>query len=1083
MELFSNEPICFVVMGYGRKFDYRHKRYINLDETYKRIIEPAVKRAGFKCIRCDSDKHSGIIDLKMYQYLKNSEFVIADISTLNPNALYELGIRHGIKPYSTILMMENKGKKDLPFDLNHVSTFSYEHNGETIDDEEVDNKTEELYQLIIEVREKQEIDSPYFTFMGIEPCDSIKQNSTSLQTLSFVINTTNEKYVVLSLLGRWNDKNENDKKLLEKIIGNNSFDSLELISYAKEQSSFLHLDGIHWKFNHKKEIIDLFNKYKTPSLFEDFKEVAIEVLSELDPKYELEKDKRFMAAITGNSCKYSKDLRFGISETLVWLSINNESLLGEQNKYLVSNIVFEILNTPDWHLWASLNELLPTLAEASPESFLKALQEQISKHSEVIVELFNQEGDGIISGSLMTGILWSLETIAWFPNNFQMVAIILAELARLDIGGTYTNRPINSLKTMLLPWINTTTASTEDKMKAVQYLFENYSDIAWKIIFSLLPSMNSTSFGCSEPKYRKSLLENFKRDVSRSDYVTQITEYSNYAIELMKKDFNRIFVVLENLNAINPESYSSLFKYLENYDFERITDEDKFTLWEKLNDLIKKHKRFANSKWAYKEDIIGNIEKFAKKIQPTDKRLLYRALFTLPDYELSDEVYDEHKTTNWEAVRKNATEKRETAFNEILNEYGLETLPEFIVNDRMAISVATILGNKKTEEIDSFLIPKYLNSENEYMNLLCSSYIRGSSYIREKDWFSHLKINSFENKLKTQFLINLKFESTTWDLAREILGEDYVLYWKNVNQNVLACESDLTTAIKEFNKVGRFDEATECIHSSIFNKHYIEPELIIETLSNVLSNSPSEKTETYKLIEIIKYLENSTTDKESLWKIEWGFYGLFIFDNKNVPNTLYQKLATAPELYVTFLKLGFKEDNDKRKKELSEKEQALAQCSWNLLNNFHLLPGLDKNGLLDSSVLIDWINEVLKLAQEANRITSAKLFIGHLLYHSPADKDGFWIDRSVANILNDFKNGDMLRGYKNENINSRGAHVVDTTGAQENAIGDLWRKRAEELRNENYPFFASEADSIAKFYYDSAKQSQNMAIPPERELI
>lgn len=1074
-----NKPLCFVIIGYGEKNDYPRNRKINLDKTYENIIEPSAIAAGYKCIRCKEIKYSGLIDVPMYRTIFEAELVIADISTLNANALYELGIRHGVRAFSTIILAQED--EDVPFDIEHVSIFRYKHLGEDIGCSEAIRCQKALTELINEVKTKQEVDSPFYTYMRIKNLNE-SQIVKNTQVQSY--NSFDSKEVAcLSLIGRWDDREPNDREIIKRTIGINNSDFLDFVSYSKEINSPLSLNNFQWQLSRTNNVLELFCKYNNSELLSNFKETAIEVLSEFDPKFELEKDKRFMASVIGKNCKYSKNLRFGISETLVWLSINKEKLLGEQNQFLVDNVVYQVLNNSNWRLWASLNELLPTLAEASPDSFLKTLQEQITKHSEVIVELFKQEGDGILSGSLMTGILWSLETIAWIPNNFQMVTVVLAELSRLDIGGNYTNRPINSLKTILLPWINNTTATTDAKMKAVKYLFENYSDIAWKIIFSLLPSMNSTSFGCSEPKYRKSLLDNFKRDVSRSDYVTQITEYSNYAIELMKKDFNRIFVVLENLNAINPESYSSLFKYLENYDFERITGEDKFILWEKLNDLIKKHKRFANSKWAYKENIIGNIEKFAKKIQPTDKRLLYRALFTLPDYELSDEVYDEHKTTNWEAVRKNATEKRETAFNEILNEYGLETLPEFIVNDRMAISVATILGNKKTEEIDSFLIPKYLNSENEYMNLLCSSYIRGSSYIREKDWFSHLKINSYENKLKTQFLINLKFESSTWDLAREILGEDYGLYWENVNQNVLACESDLTIAIKEFNKVHRFDEATECIHSSIFNKHYIEPELIIETLSNVLRNSPSEKTETYKLIEIIKYLETSTTDKESLWKIEWGFYGLFIFDNKNVPNTLYKKLATAPELYVTFLKLGFKEDNDKRKKELSEKEQALAQCSWNLLNNFHLLPGLDKNGLLDSSVLIDWINEVLKLAQEVNRITSAKLFIGHLLYHSPADKDGFWIDRSVANILNDFKNGDMLRGYKNENINSRGAHVVDTTGAQENAIGDLWRKRAEELRNENYPFFASEADSIAKFYYDSAKQSQNMAIPPERELI
>lgn len=1079
----NNEPICFVVMGYGRKFDYRHKRYINLDETYNKIIEPAVKRAGFKCVRCDSDRHSGIIDLKMYQYLKNSEFVIADISTLNPNALYELGIRHGIRPYSTILMIENKGLKDLPFDLNHISTFSYEHSGETIEEDEINKKTDELLQLIIEVREKQEIDSPYFTFMGNEPTVIKSQLSNSAQSFGFITCSPNEKYVVLALLGRWNDKNENDKLIIGNILGNDNYDPLELIAYAKEKTSCLQLDGIHWKFAHKPEITELINKYKTPSLFEVFKNKAIEVLTELDPKYELDKDKRFMASVIGKNCKYSKDLRFGISETLVWLSINKDIILGEQNNYLVDYVIYRVLNNPDWHLWASLNDLLPTLAEASPDSFLKALQEQISNHSGVIVELFKQEGDGIISGNLMTGILWSLETIAWFPNNFQMVIIVLAELSRLDVGGNYTNRPINSLKTLLLPWINNTTASTTEKMKAVKYLFDNYPDIAWKTIFSLLPSISSTSFGCYEPKYRTTLLENFNRDVAQADYINQISEYSNYAIELMKNDFNRIFPILDNLNAINPESYDNLFEYLDKYNLVNVADSDKFSLWEQLTDLIKKHRRFANAKWSYTEELIKKIEKFSEKIKPTDKKLLYRSLFTLPDYELSDDVYDEHKPTDWELVRKNANEKRETALNELIKESGLEVLPEFVVNDRMAISVATILGNKKLDEIDSFLIPKYLNSENEFMKLLCSSYIRGSSYLRTKNWYLHLNINTYKTSLIVQFLINLKFEIDTWELARELLGAEDTLYWENVTQNILACESDLTIAIQKFNQVGRFYEATECIHSSIFNKQPIATELIIDTLTNLLKSTPSEKMETYKLIEIIKYLENSLADKEILWKIEWGFYGLFIYDNKNVPSTLYKKMATTPDLYVVFLKYAFKEDNDKTKKDLSEEEQSLAQCAWNLLNNFRVLPGLDENGFVNSSLLKQWIDKVLELAQEVNRITSAKLFIGHLLYHAPADKDGFWIDRTVAYILNDFKNEDMLRGYRSEDINSRGAHVIDTTGAQENAIGDLWRKRAEELRAENYPFFANETESIAKFYYDSAKQSQNMANPPVRELF
>lgn len=1080
---FNNEPICFVVMGYGRKFDYRHKRYINLDETYKRIIEPAVKRAGFKCIRCDSDKHSGIIDLKMYQYLKNSDFVIADISTLNPNALYELGIRHGIKPYSTILMMESKGIKDLPFDLNHISTFSYEHNGETIDDHEVDLKTDELNQLIIEVREKQEIDSPYFTFMGKEETVSEYEKTTSLPVLSYVSTPLSEKYVVLSLLGRWNDNNKNDKSVIQKLLATEHDESLQLVAYAKDKSTLLQLDGIHWKFTHKSELITTFNKYNTPHLLEEFKVSAVEVLSELDPKFELEKDKRFLASLSGKDCKYSKDLRFGISESLVWLSINSDSLLGEQNKYLVDNVVYKVLNNSDWHLWASLNELLPILAEASPKSFLKALQEQIAKHSEMITELFNQEGDGIISGNLMTGILWSLETIAWIPEYFQFVVIILAELSNLDIGGNYTNRPINSLKTLLLTWINNTTASIEDKMKAVKYLFENYPDITWKLLFSLLPSMGSTSFGCREPKYRTSLLVNFKRDVSQKDYIKQITEYSNYAIKLMKMDYNRIFKILDSLTSINPDSYEELFNYLSQLDLSIISENDRFKLWEQVTELAKKHRRFITAKWSYSSDIILRIEEFANRLKPTDKRLLYHSLFSLSDYELMDEAYDETKKMDWNEIRKQALEKRENAINELIEEFGLDFINDFITNNQMAISVAEILGNKKSKEIDNYLIPKYLNSKNEFLKLLCSSYIRGASYIREKNWYKHLEIKKFKESQIVQFLISLKFESETWELVTEILGDKNELYWKNVNQNVLACNSNFTIPVKMFSKVERMNEAIECIHSSIFNKKAVSSELIIETLISALSVEPSKQLETYKLIEILRYLENTVSDKEKLWQIEWAFYGLFVFDNKDVPKSLYKKLSTSPELYVELLKLGFKEDEDNTKKVLTEKEEFLAQNAWNLLNSFSLLPGLDDNNVLNATVLNKWINEVIKLAENVNRLSSAKRFIGHLLFHAPVDKDGFWIDKTVAKILNEFKNSDMLSGYQSEVINSRGCYTVDTTGQTENALGDKWKKRADELRSQNFPLFAGKADSIASFYYDEAKRSQEMGNPPEMEVI
>jgi hypothetical protein len=107
---------CFVIMGFGRKTDYSETiRTLDLDAAYKAIIKPAVEACGLTCIRADEVAHAGVIDVKMYELLLRADLVIADISTANPNAIYELGVRHALRPYRTIIMKEEEGK--FQFDL------------------------------------------------------------------------------------------------------------------------------------------------------------------------------------------------------------------------------------------------------------------------------------------------------------------------------------------------------------------------------------------------------------------------------------------------------------------------------------------------------------------------------------------------------------------------------------------------------------------------------------------------------------------------------------------------------------------------------------------------------------------------------------------------------------------------------------------------------------------------------------------------------------------------------------------------------------------------------------------------------
>ncbi|EIW5013100.1 hypothetical protein MEE52_002440 [Klebsiella pneumoniae] len=61
----AKKKLCFVIMGFGKKTDYKSGKTLNLDATYYEIIKPAAEECGIECIRADEVCHSGSIDREM----------------------------------------------------------------------------------------------------------------------------------------------------------------------------------------------------------------------------------------------------------------------------------------------------------------------------------------------------------------------------------------------------------------------------------------------------------------------------------------------------------------------------------------------------------------------------------------------------------------------------------------------------------------------------------------------------------------------------------------------------------------------------------------------------------------------------------------------------------------------------------------------------------------------------------------------------------------------------------------------------------------------------------------------------------
>jgi len=116
-------PLCFVLMPFGRK-PTSAGATIDFDAVYQDLIAPGIDAAGLDPIRADQELTGGIIHTPMFERLILCEFAVADLTTANANVFYELGVRHAVRPASTILLFA-EGAGQLPFDVALLRALPY----------------------------------------------------------------------------------------------------------------------------------------------------------------------------------------------------------------------------------------------------------------------------------------------------------------------------------------------------------------------------------------------------------------------------------------------------------------------------------------------------------------------------------------------------------------------------------------------------------------------------------------------------------------------------------------------------------------------------------------------------------------------------------------------------------------------------------------------------------------------------------------------------------------------------------------------------------------------------------------------
>lgn len=162
-------PYCFVLMPFGVKTGHTGLP-IDFDGVYDKLIRPAAEAADLEPIRADEERIGGTIHKPMFERLQLCEFAVADATTGNANVFYELGIRHALRPHTTVIVYQQD--YTLPFDVASMRALPY--SATALEDGKL-----RLTKRLLGARSYHD-DSPVYQFLSDLPREHLDHSKTDL---------------------------------------------------------------------------------------------------------------------------------------------------------------------------------------------------------------------------------------------------------------------------------------------------------------------------------------------------------------------------------------------------------------------------------------------------------------------------------------------------------------------------------------------------------------------------------------------------------------------------------------------------------------------------------------------------------------------------------------------------------------------------------------------------------------------------------------------------------------------------------------------------------------------------------------
>ena len=871
------------------------------------------------------------------------------------------------------------------------------------------------------------------------------------------------------LAGSWEHSSEADRAVIRELTEkeyrdwNNALNEIAVV----RNPPIIRIDGF-WKFVSRYEgWYALVDKLDEDHL-DKFREIAVWVLRENGPQFDPSPEELLQADRKGRTFILSPYLRKGIAESL--------ALIGGHSKAFPSHIryiaihtadraVYEIFANADWETWASLDRLLPLLAEASPHEFLKAVREALDRTPCPFDQLFPPEVEGLFGRNYLVGLLWALETLAWDTKFLIEVCLLLGKLDRLDPGGSHGNRPISSLIRILHPLVRQTTASVQIKIDAMMKLQAQTPATAWKLLRSVLPNKGGTIHSNHRPSWRDTIPDDWEPGVTPwREIEKQVETYGDMIADVACNNFERLKDkdLIGKLKNLPQSAFNRILDHLSSEAVLSQPEDQRIELWAALTRCARWHKGFPNAKWALSEEEVSTIEKITEQLAPRNASAVHRLLFSNDCSLLFEETED------GDEMSQRLSDSRRRAISEIVSSDGIDAVIQLAQDVEFPKEVGHVLAAIADSETDGKLLPQMLETETEKLTLFAKGYVHDRRHRSGWAWIDSLNISNWTPAQIGEFLSWLPFTEEVWKRAEAWLGEREGEYWRRTGAGLrYGTKGDIGWAIDKLIEHRRPNDAIRCLALLRHDRGTFDKQQAIRALLSPGNlGEPVDQDLRYAITEIIKNLQSDPeVNSEDLIKVEWAYLSILERHFGASPKTLEYALASDPDSYCQAIQLIYRpEGQDAQSRQLSEQEKALAQSAYSLLFEWETIPGTQSDGTFSPKAFTEWLNHVKAVCGESGHLGIALEQVGEVLAHYPPDPDGLWIHPTIAKALDGEDSEAMRDGFKIGISNSRGFHVVDGTGKEERDLAAENRRKADEIENAGYHRLAQTFRAIAERY-------------------